>query len=77
MGLVQAREHLAHHRAHGVHAVGSFNLWLELVVNRLPIQTARVGLPVLVADRRPHILKGLEAELALLPSKLGAHRIGG
>ena len=63
--LVQAAEHLVQYIARSVHAVGSFDLRPELVVDRLPVQTARLGLPVLVADRGPHILEGLDIELPL------------
>ncbi len=71
MRLMQASEHLVHHCAHGVQAVGGFDLRLEFVVNRLPIQAARLGLPMLVADCRPDVLEGLQAELALLGRERG------
>ena len=71
MRLVHAPEHLVHHRAHGVQAVGGFDLRLEFVVNRLPIQTTGFGLPMFVADRGSDVFEGLEAELALLGRKRG------
>ncbi len=69
MALVQAAEHLIQHLARGVHAVGRFHLRPELVVDRLPVQTARLSLPVLVADGGPHIFEGLNIELPLLRSQ--------
>ena len=40
----------------------------------LPVQAAGFGLPVLVADRGPHILEGLNIELALLGSERRTER---
>ena len=75
MGLVQAAKHLAQNIARSVHAVGSFDLWAELVVNRLPVQTAGLSLPVLVADGGPDVLERLNIELALLWRERGSERI--
>ena len=71
MRLVQTPEHLIHDSAHRVQAIGGFDLRPEFVVDRLPIQAARLGLPMLVADRRPDVFEGLEAELALLGCERG------
>ena len=65
MRLVQAAEHLIQNGARCVHAVGRFDLRPELVVDRLPIQAAGIGLPVLVANGGPHVLEGLDVELPL------------
>ncbi len=69
MRLVQAAEHLVQNIARGVHAIGGFYLRPELVMDGLPIQAARLGLPVLIADGGPHIFEGLDVELPLLGSE--------
>ena len=65
MRLMQTAEHLVQHAARGVHAIGRFDLGPELVVDGLPVQAARLGLPMLVADGGPHVLEGLKIELPL------------
>src|SRR5580704_7920930 len=74
MALVQAAEHLIQDLARSVHAVGGFHLWPELVVDRLPVQAAGLGLPVLVADRGPHVLERLDIELPLFRRERRSYR---
>ena len=69
MRLVQAAEHLVEHAAGGVHAIGCFDARAELVVDGLPVETARLDLPVLVADGGPYIFEGLNIELPLFRSE--------
>src|SRR6516225_1516727 len=71
---MQAGQHLANRHACFVHIGGLGHLRAEFVVNRLPIESRGILLPMRVADGGPDSFEGIERELALGRIRLRAER---
>ena len=74
MGLLQPRQHVAHDGARFVHRFRLLDLGAELFVDGLPIETAGVFFPVLVANRGPDFFEGGDVKLFLRGRELPIER---
>src|ERR1700682_1398578 len=63
---MQAPDHVAHYGASLLHAVGLLDGGAQLVMHRLPVETAELRIIVLVAHRGPDVFKRFDILLALL-----------
>src|SRR5579872_6517743 len=71
VGLMEAPEHIVHDAARRVHAVGFLDGGAQLVVDRLPVKAAGLGLPMFVAHRFPDIFERIDVEPALFGGERG------
>src|SRR6516164_9797817 len=70
MRLVQTAQHLAHCGARFVPVLGCRYPRPELLMDRLPVETAGVFLPMCVADGGPDFFEGVEIPLAFRGEEL-------
>ena len=64
MRLFQPFQHGTYGLAGLIHGAGLFDLGQHLIVDGLPVQSAELGIPVLVAHGFPDIFEGIEIQLA-------------
>ncbi len=74
MGLLEAADHLAHNRARSFGRSSGFYPRAIFRVDRLPVQAARIRLPVLIADGGPDGFKGCQVGLLLFWRQLREER---
>src|SRR6266581_1960454 len=63
MSLLEPPQHLAHHAASLIHRLGLIDARPKFLVHRLPVQTARILLPMLVAHGGPDFFERGGVEL--------------
>jgi hypothetical protein len=66
MGLAQAVDHLLQDLADLGPGFRGFHLGTQFVVDGLPIQPTKLGVPVLIAHGGPNDLEGLQGQALLL-----------
>jgi hypothetical protein len=75
--LAETADHFAHDGARLGHGARAFDFRTQLVARGVPIDTAEVLVPVLIADGRPDELEGFQVETLLLRGERGLRQRDG